>query len=68
MKKWSYRMEALSAQDFNKENFVKELKDFLSQIGIDGWELVGITPTFMGATIVKDYAIKKCLLVFKKEI
>lgn len=70
MKKWDYRVEALSSKDFDKENFVKDIKKFLSQLGLEGWELINITPTFEEAVpfALKDYALRKCLLFFKKEI
>lgn len=70
MKKYDYRIESLSTKDFNEEKSIKELKDFLSQLGSEGWELIeimltskqkeGMTQTWLTA--------KKCLFFFKKEI
>ena len=70
MKKWEYRVEGLDAKNFNDEKSVKEIKDFLSQIGSDGWELVGVIPTSQqkegfGQDLLN---VKKSLLIFKKEL
>lgn len=71
MKKWSYRIESLHAKDFNEASSLKEIKDFISQIGLEGWELIGITPTSQVEKIEfggKKNNLNKCLLFFKKEI
>jgi len=71
MKKWEYRVESISAKNFNDEKSVKEIKDFLLQIGSDGWELVGIVPTcqFEEPRLTgKNLILKNCLLIFKKEL
>jgi hypothetical protein len=72
MKKWEYRVEGLDAKNFNDEKSIKELKGFLSQAGQQGWELIGITST----SRIKEmegfghdaFNLKKCLLIFKKEL
>ena len=70
MKKWEYRVEGLDAKNFNDEKSVKELKDFLSQAGQEGWELIGIIPTSRQKEgFGQDwFNLKKCLLIFKKEL
>jgi len=72
MKKWDYRVEALSARDFNKKESVKEIKDLLSKIGSEGWELIVTPSTFVVETstifATRNHVVEKCLLIFKKEI
>lgn len=71
MKKWEYRIEGLSTKDFNDEKSIKEIKDLLSGIGSDGWELIGVVPTsqFENPGLTgKTLMAKKCLLIFKKEV
>ncbi len=69
MKKIEYRVESVDAKNFNEEKSVKELRDFLGQIGSEGWELMGIIPTSQqkegfGQDLLN---MKKCLLIFKRE-
>jgi len=69
MKKWEYRVESVNTKNFNDEKSVKELKDFLSQIGSEGWELTGVVSTSqqkegLGQDLLN---MKKCLLIFKRE-
>jgi len=64
-----YRVESISAKNFSDEKSVKEIKDFLSQIGLEGWELIKMLPTsqFEESTITgKKIIMKNCLLIFKK--
>ena len=70
MKKYDYRIEGLSAKDFNEEKSIKQIKDFLSQLGSEGWELMEIMPTSKQKEGLSQnwLTVKKCLLFFKKEI
>jgi hypothetical protein len=68
-KEIEYRVENIAAKNFSDEKSVKEIKDFLSQVGSEGWELMTVLPTnqfeesaFTGKRII----MKNCLLVFKK--
>jgi hypothetical protein len=69
MKKWEYRVEGVNTKNFNDEKSIKELKDFLSQIGSEGWELTGVVPTSQQKEgLGQDFLnMKKCLLIFKRE-
>jgi hypothetical protein len=72
MKKIEYRVEGVDTKNFNEEKSVKELKDFLGQIGSEGWELMGIVPTSQekeqeGFTHPNIFNLKRCLLIFKRE-
>ena len=71
MRKIEYRVEGIDAKDFNDEKTIKEIKEFLLQLGSEGWEFIEIVPTsqfeeprFTG----KQLIMKKGLLIFKKEI
>ena len=71
MKKIEYRVEGIDAKDFNEEKTIKEIKEFFSQLGSEGWELIEIAPTsqFEKSTLTgKEIIMKKGLLIFKKEI
>lgn len=71
MKKWEYRVEGISVNNFIDKNSIKEIKEFLSQLGTEGWELIQAIPvvqdlasSFVGNTSTA----KKSLFIFKKEI
>lgn len=70
MKKIEYRIEGIDAKDFNEEKSIKEIKDFLSKLGLEGWELMGVVPTNQHKEgFGQDQLVmKKCLLIFKKEL
>ena len=70
MKKYEYRVEGINTENFNNEKSIKEVKDLLSKIGIEGWELIGVVPTAQKKEgFGQDWIIaKKCILIFKKEI
>lgn len=70
MKKIEYRVEGIDAQNFNDEKSIKEIRDFLSKIGLEGWELMGTIPTSQkkegfGQDLLN---VKKCLLIFKRDL
>ncbi|MDP2364280.1 MAG: hypothetical protein Q8M94_11005 [Ignavibacteria bacterium] len=78
MKKIEYRVESIEVESFNEEKNIKELKDFLTQLGSRGWELMGMIPTaeYKERIGVRDsegfqtdaFVAKKCILIFKKRV
>ncbi|MCP6726757.1 MAG: DUF4177 domain-containing protein [Patescibacteria group bacterium] len=71
MKRIEYRIEGIEAKDFNEEKTIREIKEFLSKLGSEGWELVEIRPTLQqeGSSLSgKRLVMKKGLLILKKEI
>lgn len=70
MKKIEYRVEGIDAKNFNDEKSIREIKDFLSKIGLEGWELMGVVPTSQQKEGLGQnwFVTKKCILIFKKEI
>jgi hypothetical protein len=71
MKKIVYRVEGIDAKDFNEEKTIKEIKEFLTQLGSEGWELVEMVPTLQfeeSGLTGKKFIMKKCLLILKKEV
>ena len=71
MKKIEYRVEGIDGKNFNEEKTIKEIREFLSQLGSEGWELIEITPTSQleeGGLTGKKLIMKKCLLIFKREV
>lgn len=71
MKKWEYRVENISAKNFTNEHTLREIKEFLSHLGSDGWELIEIIPTHQfekGTLTGKNLTTKGCLFIFKREL
>lgn len=70
MKKYEYRVEGIDVNNFNDEKSIGEIKDFLSKIGLEGWDMIGIVPTSQKKEgFGQDwFVMKKCVLIFKKEI
>jgi len=70
MKKYEYRVEGINTKNFNDEKSIKEIKDFLSKIGLEGWELMeAVSTTQQKEGFGQDWLVtKKCILIFKKEI
>ena len=70
MKKIEYRFEGIDAKDFNEEKTIKEIKEFLSQLGSEGWELMQMVPTAQweeSALTGKKLVMKKGLFIFMKK-
>jgi len=71
MKKFEYRVENISAKDFSNQETVKEVKDFLSEMGTNGWEMITIIPTSQfeeSGLTGKRLIMKNSLLIFKREV
>ena len=71
-KKWEYRIESLKSEGFNSKESLMKIKDYLSKIGLEGWELIGLIPTFQTFTKsglnAKHLSLSKCVLFLKREI
>lgn len=64
--KWEYRIEELGSKTgLFKEAVAKELNKGLTEIGADGWELVGMIPTFLHKGMT-GYSITQDILIFKR--
>ena len=64
--KWEYRIEELGSKTgLFKEAVAKELNKGLAEIGADGWELVGMIPTFIHKGMT-GYSITQDILIFKR--
>jgi hypothetical protein len=64
--KWEYRIEELGSKSgLFKEAVAKEMNKGLAEIGEQGWELVGMIPTFIHKGMT-GYSITQNILIFQR--
>ncbi|MCD6402697.1 DUF4177 domain-containing protein [bacterium] len=71
MKKWEYRVENISASNFSDEKTLREVKEFLANLGNNGWELLQVVPIRQVEEVGlkgKRLVLKDGYFIFKKEV